>query len=303
MSTDGIVVLFNDIQAMNRQSFRDTFSGKKIVYIYHNSIDAMGDNQATESNVFAAAEEAISDIRSLVNQLVNNLSASNILITADHGFLYQRDPVARSQKVSQKADDVLLTNRRFMISNTLLDLEGTANYSMKGIVDNGEKLFVTVPKGANRFAVQGSGANYVHGGTMLQEIAIPVITFKNDRSKSTLNEVKTVDLKLTTTLRKITSTVTYLEFFQTAPIEGKMRPRYLTVYFTDENNERISNEIKITADSEAMEARDRAFKARFIFKSKSYDRHKTYLLTLKDTFTNQLHEKYQFNIDIVHIQK
>ncbi|GAB3804906.1 hypothetical protein GCM10028868_32930 [Virgibacillus kimchii] len=139
-------------------------------------------------------------------------SASNILITADHGFLYQRKPLAESQKLPDKEEDAIVTKRRFSVSEKSREIEGTLDYSMDYILEQEKDLYVTVPKGINRFAIQGAGANFVHGGAMLQEIVVPVITFKNDRSKSLVNAAVKVDVKLTTPTRKITNTITYLEF-------------------------------------------------------------------------------------------
>src|SRR5699024_2194235 len=106
----------------------------------------------------------------------------------------------------------------------------------------------------------------VHGGAMLQEIVIPVITFKADRSRSTVNEARKVDVKLTTPIRKITSDITYLEFFQISSIEDKITPRHVRVYFADEDGQRISNEQIIIAEHAAQEAGLRTFRERFIFR-------------------------------------
>ena len=74
---------------------------EKVSYIYHNVIDARGDHAATEHEVFHAVEQTLKDIRSLVNQLINTVSASNIVITADHGFIYNRDTLQASDKVKR----------------------------------------------------------------------------------------------------------------------------------------------------------------------------------------------------------
>lgn len=296
--SESIAIQYHDVIGMNRATFRESFQGKKIVYIYHNTIDASGDNPANEMNVFQASAEAIHDIRTLINRLVNNISASNIIITADHGFIYQRDPITKSQKVPQHLDETIVTNRRFMLTEQDIQTEETLTYSMDYILNQEEELSAIVPKGANRFAVQGAGANYVHGGAMLQEIVIPVITFKNDRSHSSENQVKTVDVKLTSATRKITSTITYLEFFQTVRIEEKTLPLQLRAYFVDENGERISNEVKMIADSRSNEAAGRVFKEKFVFRAEAYDKRKTYELILEDDQTENIYERYSFIIDI-----
>src|SRR5690606_28301287 len=139
-------------------------------------------------------------------------------------------------------------NRRFVLSRKPLELEGTLTFSMDYLPGVDTNLNYMTPRGINRFKMQGAGANYVHGGTSLQEIIIPVIKFKNDRSKASKNEVIKVDVKLTSITRKITNTISYLEFFQTEKIGDKRVPLRLKVYFIDEYGNRISNENIIIAD-------------------------------------------------------
>lgn len=297
---DAMAIQYNDLMGMNRTDLRHTLQGKKVIYIYHNSIDARGDNADTEMEVFQAAEEAMDDIRALVNQLVNTVSASNILITSDHGFLYQRDRLEKSQKLRKKPEDTILTNRRFSISDQKMEMEGTLTYPMDYLLQQEKALYVTVPKGMNRFAIQGAGANYVHGGAMLQEIVVPVITFKNDRSKSSANAVKKVDVKLTTPTRKITNTITYLEFFQIEKMGEKRLPLRLKSYVADEAGNRVSNENSIIADSTSSHAIERTSREKFVFQAKAYDKRETYYLILEDVEAklDSIYERYAFTIDI-----
>lgn len=297
---DSVAVQFNDVMGMNRASFREAFHGKKVIYIYHNTIDARGDHAATEMEVFQATEDAMKDIRSLVNRLVVDISVSNILITADHGFLYQRDALTTSQKTPQNINDALLAKRRFIVTGAPNEVEGTLTYAMDYLLKQENELFVSVPKGINRFAVQGAGANFVHGGAMLQEVVVPVITFKNDRSKSLANQAKKVAVKLTTPTRKITNTITYLAFLQTDRIENKKLALRLKLYFVDEDGQRVSNENIIIADSISTQPSERTFREKFVFKSMEYDKRKTYYLILEDEEeqVESVYERYPFTIDI-----
>src|SRR5699024_353861 len=110
-----------------------------------------------------------------------------------------------SQKLTNTGDDAFISKRRFTIAGEKGRLEGTLTYPLDDLLQQEKSFYVSVPKGVNRFKIQGAGANYVHGGAMLQEIVLPVITFKNDRSKHQKNIVKKVDVKLTTPTRKITN--------------------------------------------------------------------------------------------------
>ncbi|GAA4075227.1 BREX-1 system phosphatase PglZ type A [Amphibacillus indicireducens] len=295
---DSLVASYQDLMGLNRTKLRETLLGKTVVYIYHNTIDARGDHATTEGEVFSATEEAINDIRLLVNRLVTDISASNILITADHGFLYQRDQLVDSQKLPNKVDQALMTKRRYALMNEAIELEGTLTYSLDYLLNQNQELFVTVPKGINRFAIQGSGANYVHGGAMLQEIVLPVIAFKNDRSKSLKNLVKKVDVKITTPSRKITSPITFLEFLQIEKVADKRLPRRLLVYFEDEQGNRVSSENIIIADRTIAQVGERTYREKFVFKSEQYDKRKNYYLVLIDEETEKEYERYTFSIDI-----
>jgi len=236
----------------------------------------------------------------LINNLVNNVTATNIIITADHGFIYKRGNLIESDKVAKGSIEDAYENRRFVLSTKPEQLEGTLTFSMEYLLGPDTNLNFITPRGVNRFKVQGAGANYVHGGTSLQEIIVPIVRFKNDRSKSSKNEVKKVDVKLTSITRKITNTISYLEFFQTEKIEDKRVPLRLKVYFIDEEGSRISNENIIIADSKSEIYEDRSFREKFVLKNRKYDKTKKYYLIMEDEeeTVEKMYEKIPFIIDI-----
>ncbi|MGG2028732.1 BREX-1 system phosphatase PglZ type A [Gottfriedia sp. S16(2024)] len=297
---DAIAVQYKDVVDYNRQQYRDVFTGKKVIYIYHNTIDANGDHAVTERKVFDAVNETFNELRELVNNLINHVSASTIYITADHGFLYQRSSLESYDKVIKTINNAIIDNRRFLVTKQAEDIQGTLTYSMNYILGDNSDTYVTVPRGTERFAKQGSGANYVHGGAMLQEIVIPVIKFKNDRSKTTKNDIKKVDVQLTSLTRKITNSITYLDFFQTEKVEDKKVPLRLKIYISDEEGNRVSNENIIIADKRSDKPDDRTFKEKFVLKSMTYDKTKRYYLILEDEeeSVEKVYNKYPFTIDI-----
>lgn len=299
-SENSVAIQYKDLVEMSRSEFRKTFNGKKLIYIYHNSIDARGDHAATEREVFNAVDEAFKELKTLVNDLINNVSASNIYITADHGFIYKRGSITESDKISKNVEDASAIKRRFIISDKKEDMEGTICFSMDYILGKDSGKYVTVPRGSNRFKVQGEGANFVHGGATLQEIVVPVIKFKNDRSKNSKADVKKVEVKLTNISRKITSAITYLEFFQTEKVEDKKIPLRLKIYFVDEEGNRISNENIIIADSKRAEPEQRSYKEKFTLRNIVYDKTKKYYLVMEDEeeTVENIYEKIPFNIDI-----
>uniref|UniRef100_UPI00261D0444 BREX-1 system phosphatase PglZ type A n=1 Tax=Clostridium sp. TaxID=1506 RepID=UPI00261D0444 len=192
-----LAITYNKVMDMNATEIVKRFSGLDIVYIYHNTIDAIGDNASTEREVFTATEDAFKEIITLVNKLVNRVSASSIIITADHGYLYKRSAMEESNKLSGIKLDDGEDNRRFLLTSNNEEVEGTITFSMDYLLGNSSNKYVITPKGSSRFKVQGAGANYVHGGAMPQEIIVPLIKFKNDRSTSSVNDIRKVKVSLT----------------------------------------------------------------------------------------------------------
>ncbi len=183
-SQGAIAVTYHDIKDMKRQEYKDLFEGKRLAYIYHNGIDAIGDHAATERDVFNAVEKSFADLRLLVKNLINNLSATHIYITSDHGFLHRRSALQECDKIPRAAGEAVEDNKRFVVTGENEDIKGALSFSMEYLLGQANDLNVIVPRGVNIFKVQGAGANYLHGGASLQEVVVPVIKFKNDRSKS-----------------------------------------------------------------------------------------------------------------------
>ncbi|TQE98820.1 MAG: BREX-1 system phosphatase PglZ type A, partial [Spiribacter salinus] len=77
---------FDVIMGLNKDDLRERLKGARVLYVYHNQVDRVGDKRDSEGQVFQAAEDAQDDLLKLVKKLANN-NVANILITADHGFL------------------------------------------------------------------------------------------------------------------------------------------------------------------------------------------------------------------------
>lgn len=294
-----MAITYDKVMDMNNTDIRKAFVGMDVVYIYHNTIDAVGDHASTEREVFEATDTAFKEIIDLVNKLVDRVSASSIFITADHGYLYKRSPMEESNKISGTKLEDGEDNRRFLLTAGNEEVEGTISFSMDYLLGDNSGKYVITPKGATRFKVQGAGANYVHGGAMPQEIIVPVIKFKNDRSKSSVNDTRTVTISLTSITRKITNIITYLEFFQDEMIQDKVISKQVRCYFEDEDGNKISNENIIIGDSRSENPKERTYREKFVLKSMDYDKTKQYFLVIQDDEDAQGdYERIPFNIDI-----
>lgn len=167
------VVLAKDVLGMGRDESRALIRDNDVVYVYHNLIDKTGDTRDTEERVFGAAEETLDELLRLVKKLTN-ANASNLLITADHGFIYQNRPLAESDFLSAEPEgrEVLYTDRRFVLGKGLRAHPSFKTFSPEQLSLAGT-LEVQIPKSINRLRLKGSGSRFVHGGATLQEVVIP----------------------------------------------------------------------------------------------------------------------------------
>lgn len=288
---EGLAIQYEEIYAMTKSEWKKIFSGKKVVYIYHDVVDKAGEHD--ENNVFEACEKAIKQIEGLVKDLHTTFSGVNCYISADHGFFYKRGKVEEYQKTSR---DTSATRQkvRYSYTDKKSEEEGIVSINLDYIFGENSG-YVNIPKGQNVFSKQGGGINYVHGGILPQEIIIPVIDFKSTR---TSEESKKVGITYSGLSTKITNAITYLEFLQDNKVdENNLECRYL-LHFEDENGNRVSDECTIVANYTNAEVKDRFFKEKFVFKNIDYNRDKNYYLVIVDEETGIEKQRIKFIIDI-----
>ena len=288
---EGFAIQYDDLMSMTKLEWKKIFSGKKVVYIYHDVVDNAGEHD--ENNVFEACEKAIKQLEGLVRDLHTTFSGVNCYITADHGFFYKRGKVEEYQKTSK---DVNATKQktRYSYTDKKSEEEGIISINLDYIFGENSG-YVNIPKGHNVFSRQGGGINYVHGGILPQEIIIPVIDFKSTR---TSEETKKVSITYSGLSTKITNAITYLEFLQDNKVdENNLECRYL-LHFEDENGNRVSDECTIVANYTNTEVKDRFFKEKFVFKNIDYDKEKNYYLVISDEETRIEKQRIRFIIDI-----
>jgi uncharacterized protein (TIGR02687 family) len=299
VESESVAVHFQDVFNMNKAGRREHFKGKKLIYIYHDTIDAMGDKASTEIYTFNAVEKAMDEIYNLVKIIRDDLSGTNIYITSDHGFLYQREALEESDKIEKEKMETIEVKRRYMLSKEKREVSGLLNIDLSSVVKNEQQLTAYVPNATIRFKMQGSGVNFVHGGASLQEIVIPLLMFKNKRSgQKGTKTIQKVDIKLTNTTRKITNSIFNLSFFQTEKVEEKTIARTVLIYMVDDEGNVISNEETIIGDREFDNPEERTFKLRLVLKSIPYDKSKSYYLIIKDIETGLAVDKIPFTINL-----
>ena len=285
-----LAISYEEVDKLKISEFKEKTKGINLLYIYHNKIDARGDHAPSENEVFNAAQETIEDLQKLITKL-SSLNFAHSYITADHGFIYKRDKLKEHDKVNLESG-IGKKHKRFILSDNALDIDGAVSISMDYL---GIYTYVNVPIGADVFKAKGAGLNFVHGGASLEECIIPLLEVKAE--KGAKNQ-RTVELQLISTNNRITNHDIMLTFFQKENISENVLPLEASIYFVDEDNNKISGETILFADKKSDSAEDREFKEHFRLLQKQYDKSKDYYLIIRDLKEDIEVERIPFTVDI-----
>jgi uncharacterized protein (TIGR02687 family) len=253
---EATVIDAGDLLAMTIEEGRNAISSYRLVYIYHNVIDAIGDKPASERQVFAACEDAIKELVRLVKKICNSLNGTNVIITSDHGFLYQRRPIQEAEKRPiPSSDAVLESKRRYLLTSEKIQEPSLLHFSLA----YAENTFVVIPRGTLRFAIQGAGSQFVHGGASVQETCVPIITYHHKRAtKDDEGLARKVNVQVSARERRVTNNRFTLTLVQTDAVEGRWRSRQITVaLYNTETNTPITDVKKIELSSSSSHPSER----------------------------------------------
>lgn len=248
------------ILEMTQSEGRELFKNHDVIYIYHNRIDHAGDKMQSEGEAFEATERTFNDLTKLVKKLAA-YNASNVLITADHGFIYQNRQLEESDFLAAEIEGkVHYRDRRFLLGKQLSAPDSYKVFSSGQLGLSGD-VQAAIPKGIQRLRLSGSGSRFVHGGATLQEVIVPVISINKKRQ----DDVATVEVDLLRgSVNVITAGQLSVTLYQTEPISSKLKPRELRCAIYTASGQIISDLHNITLDLTAQSAREREIKLRFV---------------------------------------
>ena len=248
----GTAIQAEDFKALNAEERRELFKANSVLYIYHNVIDSTGDKQGTERSVFEAVEQTFLELIDLVKKAAS-ANATNMFVTADHGFLFQDESLPEQFFLSTnpEGDDIKVTNKRFVLGHGLKNDDAFTTFSSAQLELDGD-LEIQIPKSIHRLKRPGGGTRFVHGGATLQEVVVPVVSINKKRKSDT----RPVNVTVLPESDKITTNQIVVRLFQTEPVSEKVQP--LTVragLYVGETL--ISNHIEFVFDEESDDIRDR----------------------------------------------
>lgn len=249
-----------ELLEMNQTNSRELLKGNDVLYIYHNRIDHAGDKMQSEGEAFEATEKTFDDLIKLIKKLAN-ANANNLVITADHGFIYQNSALDDSDYSAKDVEgEIVYNDRRFVLGKSLSAGKSFKTFTAQQLGVAGD-VHAVIPKGIQRMRLSGSGSRFVHGGASLQETIIPIISINKKRSSDiTMVEVEV----LRSGSSVITSGQIAVTLYQVEAVTDKIQPRKLRLGIYTESGKLISDSHTVDVDLTSENAREREMKLRFL---------------------------------------
>lgn len=247
---NAICIKYSDYVKNNQATNRDVFK-HPLVYLYHDTIDDAGHGQ-NPIDVIDACRRSIEQLSALVKSLHATMNVVNVIVTSDHGFIYNDLKIEEKDKLQIQDADIEKKTRYYL--TTKHDwVEGIVKFPLDKVsaIQTEQPVFVGVPKGTNRIAASG-GYNFTHGGASLQEMIIPIIHSSQRRSEKT----DFVGVSIMTHNLNVVSSRLKFNILQEDLVDMTMQARTI-VCAIYQGDKIVSNEITITLDSTEPEPSNR----------------------------------------------
>lgn len=283
----GMAIKAEELLGLTKEEGRRRVADKRVIYIYHNTIDATGDSASTEAGTFAAVRKTINELTSLVQFIIDNLNGNHVLITADHGFLFSESPLSETDKskLSMKPEGTVVSKKRYLLGESLGSYGDVLHGRTHNTAGTDDTMEFWIPKGVNRFHFAG-GARFVHGGAMPQEIVVPVITVKHFKSAEARGKTKSrqVAVSVLGTNHRITTPRHRFQLLQMEPVSERVKPVTLKVAVYEDDTP-VTNIETVTFDSASDSMSERQKDIYLVLRERHYDKRATYRLALRDADT------------------
>jgi uncharacterized protein (TIGR02687 family) len=265
-----------DFMKMNSSSEGRAFVKQyDCIYIFHNQIDKTGDDKTTEDKVFEAVDRELSYLLDIIKR-VANMNGTNMIITADHGFIYQHTPIDESDFADIRVEgEVWKENRRFIIGKDLKGNASAKHFTGKELNLAGD-FDVLIPKSINRHRIRGAGSRFVHGGASLQEVVVPLIKVTKKRQDT----IKQVGVDVIQQSNKITTNILSVSFIQTELVTDSIQPRTIRAAIYANDDEILSDQFNYIFDIDEGSERVREVKHRFQLSGKASGQYKNQTVRL-----------------------
>ena len=225
-----ICVNFETVAEYNQDKNREIFK-HSLVYIFHDVIDKNGHN-GTSKEIVTNCRNAINELATMIPKIHASYIVTEVYVTSDHGFLFNDIQFAEKDK-HKINEECLERSTRYYLTNSEKEEPGVIKFRLDTVSGmlNASNVMVAVPQGTNRFAAPSGGYMFTHGGAALQEIVIPVIVSRQERTDSKQPVgVMVLDRKLSMQASRLR-----FKLLQTEAVSMDMKERLIKValYYKD----------------------------------------------------------------------
>lgn len=253
---ESITIDYSEIIKFDRDKGRKFFIENKLVYIYHDWMDAIGDKKRTEHETFEETTKVVDQIKRLI-QKIYGWNISHVLVTADHGFLFNYNELKESDKeIIPKTKGYNKDNSRFVIGEKFEEKPDGYIFDMKNTTNCETDLKIAIPRAINRFKRSGNiGLQFVHGGASIQEVITPVIKYYKQKKETT----ETVSLRRFDNINKITTGNMKVALLQNEPVSNELKSLDIVIGLFNDSGELISNEVELSCNATSVNPKERVF--------------------------------------------
>ena len=243
--TNAEVLDFENVLKFKDDDGRSYFTKQRpLTYIMHKAIDELCHPYPSAENFTTTCRTAIENIRTLVRKLHNSWFVNKVIITSDHGFVYN-DIKIEGPNLESIDDNIYEKEKgsRYYLTESDKASDKIAKFPLYQVSAFQDELKVGIPYGTMRLSGH-SGYNFAHGGASLQEVVIPVIV--SSMVKDTT--VPMVGVNLIERNLSVVSSMLKFNLIQSEPVSMDHRERNIMCALYD-NDKLVSDEICISLTS------------------------------------------------------
>ncbi len=295
----------DDYLDMSTADRKALLKGSKLVYLYHNKIDATGEKLATESDVFEACEGTVDELVSAARRACADMPSARVIITADHGFLYTREAPEEYELLTQAdlPQNPVLCGKRHMVvaAGEVKAVAEARNIPLDRVcMDVLGSYAGFAPRGTVRIKRPGGTRRYVHGGLSLQELCVPVVGYHRVNSASKeFEDTAKATLRVLSESRRITSMAFRVVLVQQEPACGKTLPCTYELCMTDETGTEVSDVVQVRADRTSDDSQQRVITVSFALRAGAdLSSAHTFSLVARDAETGVIDWREDYKIDV-----
>lgn len=247
---------FVEAMSFDLKRGREFFRDNRIVYIYHDWIDAIGDKRGTQHETLDATRRAMQDIKALLGKLAS-WNVRHARVTADHGFLYNHNEIkTHNRERLPSTKGFSREHVRFVVAEEFEGAVDGYQMDLRNTTNLDTDLKVLVPRATNRYHIQGNiGLQFVHGGASMQELLTPVLVVHRVEK----DENETVSFKVIEKTDRIVSNFMKIKLLQDQPVSNELKNNELVFAIYSETGELLSDEVEVNLNSTSSNPRERVF--------------------------------------------